>query len=429
MGPKLDFNTGPRLTADTAAFPVQDLDSSNPFSHGLSHGRAFTDVFDTRFRHTTRPTSHTYEFNMKFVRPEDMKVSDDFDVVLPDITPYLPAGTDPDSANALIALYRTHCTSLVDAVRYCKEKQFFRLFTSFHGTLTVPVQKLFAQPEMAAWIKECDWIMYKKMIGNLSQLTLQVPPPQVIRFLDNVAKLLHGHISKVFQGLPLHVLEARLEPATLFARLVRKMLAVNAAAHAAAVLLTADDNRQEMWSNWHNNVNYKRIMEDELPHNCCNEEVYNILMLEIPALILPQQPSLDPNETVIDRIALFLCNLPGRFPQLSARALLLFVNALGSAALREITIDGGMSFQGWWLTKIFVDEMLQWLACLGGFLEHTELSMDEARSPAGESANAAVGHGSGSNESRYSSIDGEFAVNTNFTAINNAQKDLEHVEG
>lgn len=83
------------------------------------------------------------------------------------------------------------------------------------------------------------------------------------------------------------------------------------------------------------------------------------------------------------------------------------MNALGSAALREITVDGGLSFQGWWLTKIFVDEMLQWLASLGGFIDHVP-------------TDPMLANGSGSNESRYSSIDGEFAGNS-FTAINNAQ--------
>jgi regulatory factor X len=83
-------------------------------------------------------------------------------LILPDITPYLPHRTDPDAAQALFALYRTHCTSLIDSVRFCKEKQFFRLFSSFHGTLTVPVQKLFAQREVTPWIRECDWIMYQK---------------------------------------------------------------------------------------------------------------------------------------------------------------------------------------------------------------------------------------------------------------------------
>ncbi|KAF2736923.1 hypothetical protein EJ04DRAFT_431931 [Polyplosphaeria fusca] len=420
---QLNLNNAPaRTSADTAAFPPQDMDSPNPLSQtrGPSRGRLFTDIYSSRFRPTTaRQTSQDYDFTLAFIPPLELTVSDDYDVVLPDITAYIPPRTDPDAANALLALYRTHCTSLVDAVRYCKEKQFFRLFASFHGTLTVPVQKLFARTEMAPWIRECDWVMYKKMIRNLAQLTLQVAPPQVIRFLDNVAKTLHQHISKVFHGLPLHVLEARLEPATIFARLLRKMLTVNQAAHAAAVLLMSDGNRQQMWSDWQTHVNYKRIMEDELPHGCANEEIYNILSTDIPALIMPQQPPADPSETVIDRIALFLLNLPTRFPHIPPRTILWCVSALGSAALREITVENGMSFQGWWLTKIFIDEMAQWLASLGGFLEHVEPSMDDTFS-AGV-ADAAMANGSGSNhDSRYSSIDGDFSTG-GFTAINNAQ--------
>ena len=80
---------------------------------------------------------------------------------IPDITPYIPADTDLDVAATLTAIYRSHCTSLVECVRYMRLKQFHQLFVSFHGTLTVPVQKLLAEPSLAPWIRESDWAMYQ----------------------------------------------------------------------------------------------------------------------------------------------------------------------------------------------------------------------------------------------------------------------------
>lgn len=434
-GPRLDFNAIPRLPADTAAFPPQDqaFESSSIFgSQGSSKGRLFADIFSNQYNSSSR-TSTSYEYDLKFPSQELLSIQEGLDIMLPDISPYLPNRTDPDAAEALFALYRTHCTSLVDSVRYCKEKQFFRLFGSFHGTLTVPVQKLFAAPELAPWIRECDWMMYQKMIRNVSQLTLQVAPPPVLKFLDNVSKMLHAHISKVFQTLPIHVLEAKLEPATLFAHLLRQMLRVNQTAHAAAVLLTADENREQMWQDWRNLVNLKLIIENELPQSCGHEEVYNILKSEIRGMLLPLKPDpsyptpdlpIDPTqETVIDRIAAFLTRLPSRFPHAPARTILHCISALGSAALREITVENGTSFQGWWLTKVFIDEMAQWLASLGGFLEHRAPnwnSLESSPGLLGESMTAGMTNGgSGSNnESRYSSMDAEFAPNQSFMTNN-----------
>lgn len=278
-------------------------------------------------------------------------------------------------------------------------------------------------------------MMYQKMIRNVSQLTLQVAPPPVLKFLDNVEKMLRPHLCKVFSTLPLHVLEARLEPAILFAHLLRQMLRVNSTAHAAAVMLMGDHNREQMWADWKRYVNLKRVIENELPQTCGHEEVYRIMNTEIRALLLPlksdmwlpdgsfyheqaQDPSDLTNETVIDRMSAFLIKLPSRFPHVPARTILHCVNALGSAALREITVENGQSFQGWWLTKVFMDEMGQWLASLGGFLEHSPPNWNTLSYSPGlmeDSANTnMVNGGSGSNnDSRYSSIDADFGSNQN----------------
>lgn len=437
----------PRLPADTAAFPQQDqvLESqSSFFSQGSSKGCLFADIYSDQYRSTSgRQMNETYDYDLKFATAEQMAPEDNAAIVLPDITPYLPTGTDHDAAEALVALYRTHCTSLIDSVRYCKEKQFFRLFTSFHGTLTVPVQKLFSSPDIGPWIRECDWMMYQKMIRNVSQLTLQVAPPPVLKFLDNVEKMLRPHLCKVFSHLPTHVLEARLEPATLFAHLLRQMLRVNSTAHAAAVMLMGDQNRDQMWADWTRYVNLKRVIENELPLSCGHEEVYNILKNEIRTMLLPlrtdvwlpdgsfyQEQSDEgadlTNETVIDRIAAFLAKLPSRFPNAPARTILHCVNAIGSAALREITVENGQSFQGWWLTKVFIDEMGQWLASLGGFLQHSPpnwntLSYSPGMMAESMSANMVNGGSGSNNESRYSSIDADFGPTQSFMANSNGQ--------
>ncbi|KAF1957578.1 hypothetical protein CC80DRAFT_515724 [Byssothecium circinans] len=413
IAPIVHASANPPPAADTASFPSPDL-STLPMNP--SQGRVFAEPYSQAYHSSNSRTAPDYVYNLQFPSEDLLANTGDLSINLPDVHPYLPAKYDEDAANALVALYRSHCTSLVDAVRFCKEKQFFKLFTSFHGTLTIPVQKLFAMRELANWIKECDWMMYQIMIRNVSQLTLQVAPPTVLKFLDNIGKMLHGHISTTFSTLPLHVLEAKLEPATIFAHLLRQMLRVNSTAHAAAVALTVDNQREAMWNDWLAYVKIKRVIENVLPQSCALETVFHILAIEVRDLLIPPwsgQRAM-PEETVIDRISSFLIKLPSRFPNATTRALLLCIDALGSAALREITVENGVSFQGWWLTKVFIDEYAHWLASLGGFLAHTpaifgpsdgspdleettNIDLDMVNGGSGGSSN-------GNNDSRFSSM-------------------------
>ncbi|KAF2766796.1 hypothetical protein EJ03DRAFT_376727 [Teratosphaeria nubilosa] len=417
VGTHIDFNNIPRLQADTAAFPSGDggYDPHAAFSNSskatASQARAFA-YPDTRGMQPGSAEALSYTHSLRFPNNPIPEFSESETVILPSIHPYLPPRTDIDTADALCALYRTHCTSLIDSIRFCKEKQFFRLYTSFHGTLTVPVQKLFTNANLAPWIEQCDLVMYRTMVRFVSRLTLQAAPAVVINILSNISGNLHGHIAKTFASQPAHVLDAKLKPATVFAGLLYRLIRVNQSAHAAANLLTIDQNREQMWREWSTMVNPKRVMEAELP-DCGFEEVYKILTSEMRSLLEPLKapPAFDQDpygfgaynfdeqtnnggfaqflqsqtvqsgqdgatsavstENVLDRWASFLMALPGRFPQATARTVLHCISGIGTAALRDITIMNGLSYGHWWVLKIFVDEMALWMAEMGGFLEPT----------------------------------------------------------
>ena len=408
---QIDFNNIPRLQADTAAFPAIEggfdfHPPQPPTPRGPpSHTRSFA-YPDSRGLQPGAAESMTYPHTLRFPPSNLPTFSENEAVNLPPIQPYLPQRTDTDTAEALYALYRTHCTSLIDSIRFCKEKQFFRLYTSFHGTLTVPVQKLFTHPNLARWIEQCDLIMYRTMVRFVSRLTLQAAPVIVINILSNISATLHAHISKTFSTQPSHVLEAKLRPATVFAGLLHRLIRVNQSAHAAANLLTIDQNREQMWREWITMVNPKRVMEAELP-DCGYEETYKIMTTEMRSLLEPLNapaynddpygfsaynfeengafaqflqnqtgqpgsrsgPSQVSTENVLDRWSGFITSLPSRFPQAPARTLLHCISTIGTAALRDITIMNGLSYGHWWVLKIFVDEMALWLAEMGGFLE------------------------------------------------------------
>lgn len=415
---------------------------------------------DTRGMVPDNEGSVMYEQTLRFPLRDDTPSQENEAILLPDVHPFCPPKTDPDTADALLALYRTHCTSLIDCIRFCKEKQFFRLFTSFHGTLTVPVQKLLAHPNLAPWIQAVDTLMYQKMVRFVSRLTLQAAPPAVITILNNISTDLHAHISKTFSSHPVHLLQAKLRPAATFASLLHRLIRVNAAAHAAANLLTVDQNREQMWREWVTMVNPKRVMEAELPI-CGYEEVYKIMTVDIRGLLEPlnsppfpdnalfsldneaygyaqngfsnmfSNPSVQPDnpastENILDRWSAFLSALPSRFPQTKTRTLLHCISAVGTAALRDITIMGGASYQTWWVMKIFVDEMALWLAAMGGFLENDpSLAAPVADiSPIAQQIDlrGSTGSNQSGSQSRMSSLEADFKAD--FSQHNMSQGQL-----
>lgn len=107
------------------------------------------------------PVSSFLQNGLYFSRNESDNLSSNEILKLPDIDLYAPPGTDPDISATLTAIYRSHCTSLIECVRYMRLKQFHQLFISFHCTLTTPVQKLLGEPAISSWIRESDWVMYK----------------------------------------------------------------------------------------------------------------------------------------------------------------------------------------------------------------------------------------------------------------------------
>ncbi|KAE9964601.1 hypothetical protein BLS_008208 [Venturia inaequalis] len=344
-------------------------------------GYIFVDPPEPGFHPPRLLTSNMYAQHLEFNPPPATQSSDVLD--MPDIWLWASRETDVDAANALVALYRSHCTSLVDSVRFCKEKTFFKLFKTFQGTLTVPVGKLFADPKVAGWVRECDWLVYQKMLEQLYSLTLQVMPVQVMRFLDNIARALHLHITQNYGSCPRYLLEAKLEPANLFSELVGRMLKVNQTAHAAARVVESREFRESLLKDWVQYVNPKRIMESELP-GCGYTEAYKIITEDIPSLlspiprdvwsgsdthyrdmVLPISDEQEPAEPIVDKIGSWLSLLPSRFPNASARTLVDCIKNIGTAAMRDMTIGGAQSFNAWWILKVYIDEMVQWLASSG----------------------------------------------------------------
>ena len=465
------------FAGDRAEFPPPDVpfnpvfqgqDSKARQSHSIVPEGLYLDTAPQNFQQDPSK-SDMATFELKFPVNEDDFNPDDDQITLPSLHPYLPPGTDIDTAGSLSALYRTHCVSVIDSFRFCKERGLWQHFTSFHGTLTVPVQKLFAHPNLASWIKECDWLMYRKMIRFISPLALQVVPVKVIDTFRTISNKLGPHISATFSSHPQHVRDARLGPASLFASLLDRLLRVNATAHAAANMLTNSMNRDQMWLDWVLYVHTDKVVCSALP-GCGYVEVQRILISEMRDLLgalsstnynnmlepfkyyidnhsqyYPHHMHVSNNdgstEGVLDRWAIFLQSLPSRFPGVDARRLIQIVGEVGNAALRDITIAQAASFGSWWVTKVWVDEMLLWMAEKGGFMEHgpdtmqlrvrpesavdNTFAMDETSEVFGSRPQTAVS-GSADGPSRYSSIDVVRDVHVEHIDSTNLQNSRSH---
>ncbi|KAK7402951.1 hypothetical protein QQX98_011303 [Neonectria punicea] len=314
-------------------------------------------------------------------------------LALPAIESYLPQGTDPDAAKSLSALYRSHCTSLVECIRYCREKTFFHLYTSFQGTLTMPVQKLFGNQALAPWIEECDFVLYQRMMRIVSGLTLQVVPKPVLDTLRNISERLVPHIRDSFQGQPHHVIRAKESPATIFAGLLDRALRVNLTAHAAANMLSNPANRDQMYVDWITMIRARKIAECVPTRGM--DDVVNLLLTEMRELLNPvkvpwevecltiygdvasrsgrqldgESAAEASGQNVLDRWVSFFRGLPAKFPYASHADIVWCVERVGTAVMRDLTLAQGKSFGSWWVTKTWVDEMVCFLAEQGGFMK------------------------------------------------------------
>ncbi|KAI0457953.1 RFX DNA-binding domain-containing protein [Xylaria acuta] len=343
------------------------------------------DLLDTS---TTKTMVH-----LAFPRDGDDQFNQSQPLILPRIEPFLPYHTDPDSAKSLAALYRSHCTSVVECIRYCKEKTFFHLYTSFLGTLTMPVQKLFANPSLAPWIEQCDFVLYQRMTRIIAGLTLQVVPKTVLDTLRNISERLVRHIRESFQGQPKHVVRAKESPATIFAAILDRALRVNLTAHAAANMLANPANRTNMYIDWITMVRIRKVAEcvptrgmDDLVQVLLNDMRGLLAPVNVPWEIecltlygdVAQQNSqnsdmdasnVDNPQNMLDRWHQFLRSLPSRFPYARPADIVWCVQRIGTEVMRDLTIAQGKSFGSWWVTKCWIDEMVAFLAEQGGFMQ------------------------------------------------------------
>ncbi|EPY53383.1 transcriptional repressor Sak1 [Schizosaccharomyces cryophilus OY26] len=381
--------------------PPQPLPSNSAFSSSVHH---FTSPFTSSnsnlgpsMRSDTNANfwyaqNSVYKLKLKFLPPHKLPWIPSLDISsfsLPPIDYYLSTAFDNHEAKvALMTVYSSHCITLIESIRYMHLKQFLSEISSFPESLSPSLLALLASPFFSKWIEQSDTIMYREILKLLFPMTLQVVPTPVLVLLRHLTENLLSHISSIYSSHSPCLAQVKIETAAAFSNLLSRLLRVNDTAHAAARFLANPADRQLICCDWERFVNTKVIVCREVMYN--NKEAVNALDEWFSLLSTCSSPSelLDPLKEksnvndmamhrielrqidgILDRMADFFLELPSRFPSCSPRMFLLYLSALQTSVLREITVGGGKAFGALWVIRCWVDEYMTWVAEIGGFLD------------------------------------------------------------
>ena len=291
-------------------------------------------------------------------------------IVLPSIYPYLPRDSDYDIADTLYSLYRVHCTTVFESLRYMHIKKLFTAFSNFTGILTAPVSKLYGSEFVFEWVKECDNVMYRAMTKMLTKLHLQNVPADVLDNLKIIASQYTDKLSMSIQNkVPKSFIIMKLTGAQRFVKSLSRLIRVIETGQSTARILNNSIERQAMLDDWMK-LDINEIVLREVP--CSNDNVQILLRIfstEFTALFDKKSKDDHKGNPFLSNIASFVSNLPSRFSRVNARMFLLVTSNLLTTCLREISLSGGQGFGAWWVVRCWVDEYLSWYFELGGILQ------------------------------------------------------------
>ncbi|KAI5968194.1 RFX [Candida margitis] len=292
-------------------------------------------------------------------------------IELPPIYPHLPKDTDRDIADTLYSLYKVHVTTVFESLRFMQLKRLFSSFNNFNSILSTPVSKLYTSDSTLEWVRQCDLIMYKKMIRMLSKLHMQYMMPQdninqlktiasnYIRTLGN--SIINSRNSKNFVAL-------KLKMAKHFVNLLNRLIKIIETGSTASRIMNDDNEKQAMLNDWQK-LNLAELVSRDVP--CTDETNLNTLsfILTEEVVKVVEAPSVEGSSSSMQTYADYIGDLPSRFPGVNSRMFLLLSSNLLTSILREISLNGGEGFGAWWIVRCWVDEYLAWIMELGGFFQ------------------------------------------------------------
>ncbi|KIW96819.1 uncharacterized protein Z519_02210 [Cladophialophora bantiana CBS 173.52] len=339
--------------------------------------------------------------------------SQDTPIDFPDIHPYLEGETyDASIAKALFHLYRSYCIDVIDAFRKCKEKPFFNHHSAFNGKMTVPVSKLFSMPCLAPWIQECDMRMYKQIVRFIAPLAIQNVPEVVWNVFDRIGSRLISHLISAFEEkCPVHVIVAKIVPASRFVHVLKKLKSANAATLQLSRMLEDPQQRTQMWLDLMSMVDPDRLLEDSMPPPESLEKMQGMLKHDMRLLVDPiddalvhaaeddrasayatfihdsadscdgillPEPSGEPT-SLLERWINWVERLPQLFDGHHPQCMINWHTRFWRSVMMQMGQGGAHSYQSWWFVESFTTQMLDWMTQMEGLLmdSQSQKSADE----------------------------------------------------
>lgn len=272
---------------------------------------------------------------------------------------------DYDIADTLHSLYRVHCTSIFESLRYMHIKKMFALFPPFPAIFTAPVFKLLTSDQVADWVRDCDLVMYRAMLKMLTRLHLQTVPDEIMQPLKEVSREYVNKLSAVLHSkFPKPFVVMKLRLARQFTLILKRLIRCIETGTSALRVLSNPTERTLMLNDWLR-LDMHEIVLREVP--CAHENVESLVGILNDQLL--KLFSGDERESPgLARYAAFLLELPSKFPKVNPWLFSLVCSNLLTTCLREMSLNGGQSFGSWWILRCWVDEYISWCFELGGFL-------------------------------------------------------------
>lgn len=287
---------------------------------------------------------------------------------IPSIYPYIQKeqDVDYDIADTLYSLYKVHCTSLFELLRYMQVDKMLGMFAPFTAILTTPVFKLFTAESTFEWFKDCDLVMYRSMLKMLTRLHLQSVPDEIIQPLKEVARNYITKLSESFGNkFPKQFIMVKLGVARQFILILKRLLKCIETGVSASKILTNANEKSIMLNDWLQ-LDMHEIVMREVP--CALDNSETLIEILDTNLVKLFEDNSQTELPVLKPYALFLFDLPSKFSKLNPWLFSLVCSNLLTTCLREMSLSGARSFGSWWVVRCWVDEYLSWCLELGGFL-------------------------------------------------------------
>ncbi|KAG0653233.1 hypothetical protein C6P44_002167 [Monosporozyma unispora] len=169
---------------------------------------------------------------------------------------------DKDIVSSLESLYRVYCNTFFENVKFFKFDQLSKNIFSFNsGSISPQMYNLFISEELYPWIHECDLITHVAIVKYLSNLVLNHDKVTEATFykLESFVSKYPEQVSNATVGLPVPIVENKLEMSRQFTTLLKKLLKL--LKFITGFLKSFESFRDGMQKDWSSIVNLDDILE------------------------------------------------------------------------------------------------------------------------------------------------------------------------